>query len=77
MDGLLLVFVAIGLISWVTVGRLVRRTGPRAQGDGVQLEAAQAIGVKDRNIVMRHLLPNGVGPIIVAVALGNPRCDPR
>ena len=36
------------------------------------VEAAQAIGVRDRNVVMRHLLPNGMGPIIVAVTLGIP-----
>jgi ABC-type dipeptide/oligopeptide/nickel transport system permease subunit len=36
------------------------------------VEAAKAIGVKDRNIVLRHLLPNGIGPIIVAVTLGIP-----
>ena len=71
MDGLLLVFVAIGLISWVTVGRLVRGQ-ILALKETEFVEAAQAIGVKDRNIVMRHLLPNGVGPIIVAVTLGIP-----
>ncbi len=71
MDGLLLVFVAIGLVSWVTVARLVR-------GQFLSLkemefvEAAQAVGVSDRNIVMRHLLPNGVSPIIVAITLGIP-----
>ena len=71
MDGLLLVFVAIGLISWVTVGRLVRGQ-ILALKETEFVEAAQAIGVKDRNIVIRHLLPNGVGPIIVAVTLGIP-----
>ncbi|OGO53165.1 MAG: hypothetical protein A2Z32_10820 [Chloroflexi bacterium RBG_16_69_14] len=71
MNGLLLVFVAIGLTAWVTVARLVR-------GQFLSLkemefvEAAQAIGVSDRNIVIRHLLPNGISPIIVAVTLGIP-----
>ncbi len=36
------------------------------------VEAAQAIGVPDRKIVTRHLLPNGMGPIIVAITLGIP-----
>jgi oligopeptide transport system permease protein len=36
------------------------------------VEAARAIGVSDRRIVTRHLLPNALGPIIVAVTLGIP-----
>jgi oligopeptide transport system permease protein len=36
------------------------------------VEAARAIGVPDRKIVTRHLLPNAIGPIIVAVTLGIP-----
>ena len=36
------------------------------------VEAAKAIGVPDRKIVTRHLLPNGMGPIIVAITLGIP-----
>ena len=36
------------------------------------LEAARAVGVRDRRIVLRHLLPNGMGPIIVAITLGIP-----
>ena len=71
MDGLLLVFVAIGLTSWVTVGRLVRGQ-MLALKETEFVEAAKAIGVSDRKIVTRHLLPNGMGPIIVAVTLGIP-----
>jgi oligopeptide transport system permease protein len=71
LDGLLLVFVAIGLTSWVTVARLVRGQ-MLALKETEFVEAARAIGVSDRNIVMRHLLPNGMGPIIVAITLGIP-----
>ena len=71
LDGLLLVFVAIGLTSWVTVARLVR--GQLLSLKETEfVEAARAIGVSDRKIVTKHLLPNGVGPIIVAVTLGIP-----
>ena len=71
LDGLLLVFVAIGLTSWVTVARLVR--GQLLSLKETEfVEAAQAIGVSDRKIVTKHLLPNGMGPIIVAVTLGIP-----
>jgi oligopeptide transport system permease protein len=71
LDGLLLVFVAIGLTSWVTVARLVR--GQLLSLKETEfVEAARAIGVSDRRIVTRHLLPNGVGPVIVAITLGIP-----
>jgi oligopeptide transport system permease protein len=71
LDGLLLVFVAIGLTSWVTVARLVRGQILSLK-ETEFVEAARAIGVSDSRIVTRHLLPNGVGPIIVAVTLGIP-----
>src|SRR6478736_3283501 len=71
LDGLLLVFVAIGITSWVTVARLVRGQ-MLALKETEFVEAARAIGVSDRKIVTRHLLPNGMGPIIVAITLGIP-----
>jgi oligopeptide transport system permease protein len=71
LDGLFLVFVAIGLTSWVTVSRLTR--GQLLSLKETEfVEAAKAIGVSDRKIVTRHLLPNGMGPIIVAITLGIP-----
>jgi oligopeptide transport system permease protein len=71
MNGVLLVFVAIGLTSWVTVARLIR--GQLLSLKETEfVEAARAIGVSDRNIVVRHLLPNAIGPVIVAVTLGIP-----
>jgi oligopeptide transport system permease protein len=71
LDGLFLVFVAIGITSWVTVARLVR--GQMLSLKETEfVEAARAIGVSDRKIVTKHLLPNGIGPIIVAVTLGIP-----
>ncbi len=71
LDGLLLVFVAIGLVGWVTVARLTRGQ-MLALKETEFVEAARAIGVSDRKIVTRHLLPNGMGPIIVAITLGIP-----
>jgi oligopeptide transport system permease protein len=70
-NGLLLVFVAIGLTSWVTVARLVR--GQLLSLKETEfVEAARAIGVSSRKIITRHLLPNSIGPIIVAITLGIP-----
>lgn len=71
LNGLFLVFVAIGLTSWVTVARLVR--GQLLSLKETEfVEAARALGVSDGKIVSRHLLPNSVGPIIVAITLGIP-----
>lgn len=71
VDGLLLVFVAIGVVSWVGVARLVRGQMLSLK-ETEYVEAARAIGVPDRRIVTRHLLPNAIGPIIVAITLGIP-----
>lgn len=71
LNGLLLVFVAIGLTAWVTVARLVR--GQLLSLKEMEfVEAARAIGVRDRTIITKHLLPNSVGPVIVAITLGVP-----
>jgi len=71
LNGLLLVFVAIGLTAWVTVARLVR--GQLLSLKEMEfVEAARAIGVRDRSIITRHLLPNAIGPVIVAITLGIP-----
>jgi len=71
LDGLFLVFVAIGIVSWITMARLVR--GQLLSLKETEfVEAARAIGVRDSRIVARHLLPNAIGPVIVAITLGIP-----
>jgi len=61
----------IGLVSWMGMARLVR-------GQFLQLkekefiEAARMIGSRGVSIISRHLMPNSLGPIIVAVTLGIP-----
>lgn len=71
LDGLLVVFIAIALISWVTMARLVRGQ-VLALKHREFVEAARAIGVSERRILTRHILPNAAGPVIVAVSLGIP-----
>jgi oligopeptide transport system permease protein len=71
LNGVLLVFIAIGIVAWVTVARLVR--GQLLSLKETEfVEAAKAIGVSDFNIVVRHLVPNAIGPVIVAITLGVP-----
>lgn len=71
MDGLLLIYVAIGLTAWVTMARLVRGQVLSLK-ESEFVEAARATGVSDFRIVVRHILPNSIGPVIVAVTLGIP-----
>ncbi|HVA24691.1 MAG TPA: ABC transporter permease [Chloroflexota bacterium] len=65
------VFLAIAIVSWPTMARLVR-----AQFLSLRqrefVEAARVAGASHWRIVTRHLLPNSTGPIIVAVTLGIP-----
>jgi peptide/nickel transport system permease protein len=61
--------VVLGLLRWMTTSRLVR-----AQFLSLKhrefVEAARAIGARDARIVLRHILPNSLAPIIVAATLG-------
>ena len=61
--------VIIGLTSWFEVSRLVRiEVLSVRQRDFVT--AARALGTSDLRIIMRHVLPNVLAPILVAAALG-------
>lgn len=69
-DILLMIF-AIGFVAWVTIARLIR-------GQMLSLKerdfviAARAMGAPQWQIVFRHMLPNTLGPVIVAVIFGIP-----
>ena len=72
LGGLLGVFIGLGLISWLTVSRIVRaQTLSLKQKEFV--EAARGSGASNSRIMFRHVLPNTLAPIIVAVTLGIPR----
>lgn len=71
MGGMLFLFIAIGLLNWIGLARLAR--GQVLQYKRMEfVEAARAIGASDTRIVVRHLLPNIVGPLIVAESLAIP-----
>jgi len=65
------VILAISLVGWVTVARLVRGQMLSLKESDYVL-AARAIGASQRRIVFTHMLPNTMGPIIVAVTFGIP-----
>jgi oligopeptide transport system permease protein len=66
-----LLFVAIGAVEWLTMARIVR-----AQIMAVKrqefIEAARALGLRKRRILLRHLIPNALGPILVYATLTVP-----
>jgi len=65
------VMLAIGVTSWLTICRLTRAQF-LALRDKEFVEAARAVGASGWHIIRRHLLPNALGPIIVALTLGIP-----
>jgi oligopeptide transport system permease protein len=68
---LYLLFVAIGAVEWLTMARIVRgQTLSIKQKEFV--EAARASGVGTFGIILRHVIPNVVGPVIVYVTLTIP-----
>ena len=69
--GLLGVFIALGLVSWLTVARLVRGQVLSLR-EKEFIEAARMIGSTDRRIIVRHVLPNTLAPVIVAATFGIP-----
>ena len=71
LGGLLLLFVAFAITGWVTTARLVRGQVLSLK-EKEFVEAARAVGVPTPRILLRHILPNTLAPIIVAVSFGVP-----
>jgi oligopeptide transport system permease protein len=69
--GLIGVFLALGLVSWLTVARLVRAEVLSLREKDF-VEAARMVGASHGRIMFRHLLPNTMAPIIVTATLGIP-----
>jgi peptide/nickel transport system permease protein len=61
------VFIAIGLTMWVNVARIVRGQ-VLAVKELEYVEAARALGYRDGRIIIRHILPNILGPVMVIAA---------
>jgi oligopeptide transport system permease protein len=68
---IILLFVAIGAVEWLTMARIVR-SQIMALKKMEFIEAARALGYGHRRIIFRHLLPNALGPIIVYATLTIP-----
>lgn len=63
------IFIAVGLTMWVSVARLIRGQ-VLAIKELEYVQAARALGMKDSRILLHHILPNIMGPVLV-IAAGN------
>jgi oligopeptide transport system permease protein len=70
-SGLTNIFLAIGLIGWVTEARLVRGQFLTLR-EQEYVKAAKVSGAGGPYIILRHLIPNSMTPIIVALTFGIP-----
>ena len=66
-----LMFVAIGCVEWLTMARIVR-SGVMALRKQEFIEAAVSLGYGHRRIILKHLIPNVLGPVIVVGTLTVP-----
>lgn len=64
-------FIAIGLLSWLTISRIVRAQVIRVK-NMEYIEAARSLGLTHATILFRHILPNCIGPVIVYATLTIP-----
>lgn len=62
---------ALSLVSWVHIARLVRGEVLRIREEQF-VEAARALGSRPRSILFRHILPNTLGPLIVTLTFRIP-----
>ncbi len=68
---LVMLFVALGLVQWLTMARIVRGQVLSLKHQTF-VEAARALGADDGAIIFRHIVPNTLGPVIVYATLTVP-----
>jgi oligopeptide transport system permease protein len=69
--GLTNIFIALGLVYWLGMARIVRGQVLAIKEQEYVL-AARLVGAGSRRIILRHLVPNSMGPIIVTLTLSIP-----
>lgn len=70
-QNIILLFIAIGAVEWLTMARIVRGQVMSVKKQEF-VEAAHALGLRRRRIIFRHIVPNLLGPIIVYATLTMP-----
>lgn len=71
LSQIFMLFFALGLVSWLTMARVVRGQILSLKNQEFVL-AAKATGVSTPSIIFRHLVPNVLGPVIVYATLTIP-----
>lgn len=71
LNGLILLFAALSIVNWVGLARLVRGSVLSLKQKEF-VEAGKMIGAPSSRIMLKHLLPNSLGPIIVSTAFRIP-----
>jgi len=69
---LILLFLAIGAVEWLTMARIVR-SQVMSISQQEYIMASKAMGVNNLTIIYRHLIPNTLGPVIVYATLTIPQ----
>jgi oligopeptide transport system permease protein len=70
--GLFFIFIGIGITAWIGMARIARGMALSLR-EKEFVEAARATGNSNIQIMMKHILPNLIGPCVVAVTLRIPR----
>lgn len=70
-DGMINIFLALALVNWASVARIVRAETLKLK-ETEFVEAARSIGVKRAAIMLRHILPNCIPSLIVLFTLNIP-----
>ncbi len=63
------IMIVIGITRWTSIARYTRGEFMRLKGQEFA-EAAKALGVRDRKIIFKHLLPNSLAPVLVSATFG-------
>jgi oligopeptide transport system permease protein len=71
VQGMINIFIAIGIVGWMGMARLIRGQFLSLREKEFVL-AARMIGAGPARIISRHLLPNSLGPAVVSLTLGIP-----
>lgn len=66
-----LLFFALGAVQWLTMARIVRGQTLTIKGKEF-IEAAEAAGVSRGKMIVRHIIPNVIGPVLVYITLTIP-----
>jgi peptide/nickel transport system permease protein len=62
-------FVAIGLTSWIDIARITRGQIFSVR-ESEYIEAARSLGISDMKIIIKHIIPNTISPVIITSTVG-------